>query len=138
MSTLICGIGNWGILAWATSHSSAVVGGRRYAGVGVVDGLEGAVANVLVPAMPVLLLGLHALVDKPERVDVAWEVAEDGQADVDEEVTGTASDEGGCGGGEDNGDQDEEDIRAFHHGVCWWWYSSKRRLRGLGARGGGR
>jgi hypothetical protein len=59
-----------------------------------------------VAALAVHLLGLHLLVDEPEGVDVAREVAEHGEQDVDEQVAAAAGDERGRCGREEDGDLD--------------------------------
>jgi len=44
----------------------------------VVDRLVSAVADVDKAATAIAFLGLHPLVDQPERVDVAWDVSKNG------------------------------------------------------------
>jgi len=75
------------------------------------------ISDVAEASNAVLLFSLELLVDEPEGVNVAGNVAEDGQEDVDEQVASAASDEGHSGRRKDDSDEDEENVRALDHFV---------------------
>jgi len=59
----------------------------------VVNRLIVAVTSVNESSLAVAFLSLHLLVDKPERVQVAREIAKNCQTDIDEQVAAASSDE---------------------------------------------
>lgn len=60
-----------------------------------------------------LVAAVEVYVFKVERVDVAWEVAEAGEADVDEEVGAASGNEKDTDRGDEDGDDNDKD------GVEW-------------------
>lgn len=70
-----------------------------------------AVSKIGVATIPICLFGLDALVNEPEGVDMTRQVTQDGQEDVDEQVTAAAGDDSGGGWREDDGDKNEDDVR---------------------------
>jgi len=76
----------------------------------VIDRLEMAVPDILESAMAISLLCLHLLVNKPEGMDMAWDITENGQGDVDEQVTAATSDEPSRGRWEQDSNDDEDNV----------------------------
>jgi len=79
----------------------------------LVRGLELAIADVLEPATAVTFLSVHLLVNKPEGMNVAGNVAKDSQTNVDKEVTAASCNECSCSWGEYDGNNNEQDVGWF-------------------------
>jgi len=72
--------------------------------------LEGGIADINVSVSAVKLLSLHTAEDQPKCVDVAWNVPENGETDVDQEVATASGDDGGRCGRKENGYENEADV----------------------------
>jgi len=79
-------------------------------GLAVGPRFEGAISHIDVLVSAVKLLGFHAAIDQPKGMDMAGDVPENGETDVDQEVATATGDEGRRCRRKDDGDKDEADV----------------------------
>jgi len=68
------------------------------------------ISNIHETAHSISFLCLHLLVNEPECVDMAREVPQDSQADVDEQVTAASGDYSRCGWREQDSYNNEDNV----------------------------
>jgi len=96
---------NTSIQAMTLRFSSSVIRSRH-----LVYRLIHAVPNIHETADSIPLFCLHLLVNEPKCMDMTGEVTQDSQANVDEQVTATSSDQSRRGRREQDGYNYEENV----------------------------
>jgi len=98
------------LLSGPTSCGTITALVRCIDGLGIRSRFKGTITDIDVSAGAVSLLGLHAAIDQPEGMDMTGDVPENGETNVDQEVTTAAGDEGCRGRWKDDSDKDEADV----------------------------
>jgi len=77
---------------------------------GIESGLEGSIPNISIFATAVSFFGFHSAIDQPEGMDMTGDVSENGETDVDQEVTTAAGNKRRCGRRKEDGDKNEANV----------------------------
>jgi len=91
--------------------------------------LEFAITKVLVASVSVHFLRLDLLVDQPQCMNMARDITENCQANIDDQITRASSYESSSCRREQYRNQDENDIRAFDHLSQMKEYVATKELR---------
>jgi len=67
-------------------------------------------SDVAVSSVSIQLFRLHLLVNEPESMQMPREITQNGEQDVDQQVTSTAGHKESPSGWEDDGDEDEDNV----------------------------
>jgi len=77
---------------------------------GIGSGLKGTITNINISASAVNFLGPHAAIYQPKGMDMTGNVSENGETDVDQEVTSAAGNEKRRSRRKDDSDDNEANV----------------------------